>query len=857
MAVDVERIEQSFFVPFVKTVQNDDGTVTVIGKPSTETVDFDDQIVDKDFMKRALPQWMAGWANIREMHQPKAVGKGERLEWDENDEPWLTAKIVDPDAVKKVREGVLQGFSVGIYRPKVRPDPKARGGRIVDGREIHEVSLVDRPANPDCSVSVLKMVNGSLAATKAIRPDEGGHATGGVPDIAGDGHYTDDATRAGNVRPPTDSNSGDFDSMGNPVLQPGHVRDNSADISIVTMDDRGAVMAVGQRQFVVPYTVESDGMVHFWPDQMEELPFDPKALPDDPREHLPKPGDSGKGAGDMGAAVAVPAPEAGKAVWSTAHINDLPDDAFAYIAPGGKKVDGKTEPRDLRHLPYKDADGKVDAAHVRNALARLDQTDIPDEAKAEARRKLEHAAREVGVEVSEPARSDKIVELKKAAEEHERTHGYCRKCRKSVKLGDKLAEEKGAGGMHATYKGECGHAIKRFEPEAPKAPEGDTADKAGMPAAHKESERVPTGMGPAAGDTKGNTEGSRPAHTDPEDAQERDIAARMQQALRNYALAIAANEEGAEDRALAELTELVNAGVTVQRQEATEGRADHAEGAEQPVTKGLTAEVRAAVKSALAEAMPEIAKMARKRHKDALKDAHKRLGDVINELPDDPLEDHERGVAKASGLGTRPDNPDAAGAPDKDSQVPGGARSGDWAERIHEVLAEVNELARVIAGAEAPLQDGGKDKPGRLEDGKATPAIDKPGNQRWDLNANNGGSTPKGGADADHMHKVAGIDPKAIQDAIAEGIRIGSEQATKAAGAIVADLKQRLATVEHMAAPAREPVQVAERPTEFADPRITKAADEGVRALLASLPEKERQAAAVQLIEQARKGQRR
>ncbi len=93
-----------------------------------------------------------------------------------------------------------------------------------------------------------------------------------------------------------------------------------------------------------------------------------------------------------------------KAEWTTAYVNDLPDSSFAYIGPGGEKdEDGKTTPRGLRHLPYKDAEGNIDAAHVRNALARLSQTDIPPAAKASARRKLLTAAEEVGVEVEKSA----------------------------------------------------------------------------------------------------------------------------------------------------------------------------------------------------------------------------------------------------------------------------------------------------------------------------------------------------------------------------------------------------------------------------------------------------------------------
>jgi hypothetical protein len=57
-----------------------------------------------------------------------------------------------------------------------------------------------------------------------------------------------------------------------------------------------------------------------------------------------------------------------KARMTRAAINDLPDSAFAYVEPGGKKDDqGKTVPRSLRHYPVHDA------AHVRNGLARAAQ----------------------------------------------------------------------------------------------------------------------------------------------------------------------------------------------------------------------------------------------------------------------------------------------------------------------------------------------------------------------------------------------------------------------------------------------------------------------------------------------------
>ena len=83
-----------------------------------------------------------------------------------------------------------------------------------------------------------------------------------------------------------------------------------------------------------------------------------------------------------------------EAEWDTEFINNLPDNAFATIGAGGEKdADGKTVPRSLRHLPFKNAQGNIDVPHLRNALARLSQ--IESGSQAEAKKKLCAAAKEV------------------------------------------------------------------------------------------------------------------------------------------------------------------------------------------------------------------------------------------------------------------------------------------------------------------------------------------------------------------------------------------------------------------------------------------------------------------------------
>lgn len=79
------------------------------------------------------------------------------------------------------------------------------------------------------------------------------------------------------------------------------------------------------------------------------------------------------------------------AAMSTKSVNDLPDDQFAYIEPGGTKDSGgKTVPRSLRHFPIDDA------AHVRNALARASSSPFGNKAMP----KIRAAAKKFGVAVS-------------------------------------------------------------------------------------------------------------------------------------------------------------------------------------------------------------------------------------------------------------------------------------------------------------------------------------------------------------------------------------------------------------------------------------------------------------------------
>ena len=134
------------YAQIVKYDKNEDGTLSVYGKATDDTLDLDSQICDPKWLDTAMPRWFKTGGNIREMHGPSAAGIAKEYEA-KNDGHYINVLVVDPLAAKNVETGVYQGFSIGIKSPRVIQDSKAANGRIIDG-QIVEVSLVDRPGNP-------------------------------------------------------------------------------------------------------------------------------------------------------------------------------------------------------------------------------------------------------------------------------------------------------------------------------------------------------------------------------------------------------------------------------------------------------------------------------------------------------------------------------------------------------------------------------------------------------------------------------------------------------------------------------------------------------------------------------------
>lgn len=151
------------YAEIAKMEAQDDGTVKVWGYASSETVDSDGETITAQAMKAAIPDYMKFGA-VREMHGKSAAGTAIEIKVEDDGRTFFGAHIVDPTAVLKVKSGVYKGFSIGgsvTQRDELNKS-------IISGIKLSEISLVDRPANPEAVFTMIKMDD----ADKAEKGDD-------------------------------------------------------------------------------------------------------------------------------------------------------------------------------------------------------------------------------------------------------------------------------------------------------------------------------------------------------------------------------------------------------------------------------------------------------------------------------------------------------------------------------------------------------------------------------------------------------------------------------------------------------------------------------------------------------------
>lgn len=164
------------YAEIAKMEAQDDGTVKVWGYASSEAVDSDGEIIAAEAMKAAIPDYMKFGA-VREMHGSNAAGTAIEINVEDDGRTFFGAHIVDPVAVTKVKTGVYKGFSIG---GSVTARDELNKSQIT-GLKLTEISLVDRPANPDAVFTCFKADKPKDGEEAADKDDEPADKTDETP----------------------------------------------------------------------------------------------------------------------------------------------------------------------------------------------------------------------------------------------------------------------------------------------------------------------------------------------------------------------------------------------------------------------------------------------------------------------------------------------------------------------------------------------------------------------------------------------------------------------------------------------------------------------------------------------------
>jgi hypothetical protein len=169
----------------------DDGTIRVTGVASTGAVDDADETVLPDAMKAALPAYMRFGA-LREMHGLSAAGSTLKAEVGDDGVTRIETHVVDPVAVRKVQMGVYRGFSIG--GKVLARDPSDR--KVITKLKLNEISLVDRPCNPEAVIDMWKADRAEAAEPTPTNADVIAKAIAMAAEAGGRGRYTDFLVKA-------------------------------------------------------------------------------------------------------------------------------------------------------------------------------------------------------------------------------------------------------------------------------------------------------------------------------------------------------------------------------------------------------------------------------------------------------------------------------------------------------------------------------------------------------------------------------------------------------------------------------------------------------------------------------------
>jgi hypothetical protein len=334
-----------------------------------------------------------------------AVGKVTKARWDPDSKAlFYEAEIFDEETAEKIRKGLIQHVSVGADYERI----DILNGKVPHGLHNAELSLVAVPGIPQTNIQIMEKLQAE-AKERAFPL----HAVALVNDFKLDGreYITPGEYILGFHRDPyaflpehfstiwLDRESGILALVGRLRNQPESKRIQAILFAKDKMWDEGKIrdwfllhphylieraqnsapIGDSANQQQTPSKEQADVG-----EKMEEQRSENYKILENNEDKIPKSDN--------------PKRQLQERVWTSQYINDLPDAAFAIILPGGEKdKEGKTKPRNLRKFPHHDTTGKIDLPHLRNANARVPQSNLTAEQKREAQAHFNRHKKALGI----------------------------------------------------------------------------------------------------------------------------------------------------------------------------------------------------------------------------------------------------------------------------------------------------------------------------------------------------------------------------------------------------------------------------------------------------------------------------
>jgi len=286
---------------------------------------------------------------------PNAVGKIVKTEWD-GQNLWYEAEVFDEEVAEKIRKGLIRHVSVGADYETI----DVLDGKIPRGLHNAELSLVAVPGMPETNVQIMEKLRVKEQAFEPI--------------IAGEyvlGFYQDAS-----------------------AFMPEH-------FNTIWLDKENGVLAIVGKLRTEPETQRVQSIFFAKEKMWDEnkirdwLLLHPHYMaPAGVSAHLQTPlRERGKMGRDEKSKVDKPKIEEPRKIeeriWTRQYVNGLPDSAFAIVY--------KENDRPARKFPHHQANGNIDLPHLRNANARLPQSEIPERYKRQAMRHLATHKKKLGI----------------------------------------------------------------------------------------------------------------------------------------------------------------------------------------------------------------------------------------------------------------------------------------------------------------------------------------------------------------------------------------------------------------------------------------------------------------------------